>query len=125
MSTTAIPDNDGVNPRWLLDLQEWRILPYTEVPKDILATQGYGIVSYTWGYIIDAGHPAPDPPAGLLWDVPGVKKWPLSKARKVMETMGTRFMWWDWMCVPQQGEGMRELDKNLRDAKGEEIGKQM
>lgn len=119
----AIPPNDPKAPRWLLDLQEWKIVPYTEVPADILSHEGYGIVSYTWGYILDKANPASDPPGGLLWDVPGVTKWPLSKAREVMRRIGTRYIWWDWMCVPQRGK--EPLSRELQEVQGQEIGKQL
>lgn len=40
-----------------------------------------------------------------------------------MEEIGTRYIWWDWMCVPQ---GLKhQLDPELFKAKGEEIGKQL
>lgn len=124
---TSVPPNDPQSPRWLLDLQQWRIVPYTDIPQRILDGEGYGVVSYTWGYIVDDGKPASDPPQGLLWDVPAVKGWTLAKARRVMETIGTRYIWWDWMCVPQSGEQMRPWDKKLDLGKvqGEEIGKQL
>ncbi|RAH67893.1 uncharacterized protein BO66DRAFT_430210 [Aspergillus aculeatinus CBS 121060] len=96
---TSVPPNDPQSPRWLLDLQQWRIVPYTDIPQRILDGEGYGVVSYTWGYIVDGGKPASDPPQGLLWDVPAVKGWTLAKARQVMETIGTRYIWWDWMHI--------------------------
>jgi hypothetical protein len=121
-----IPPNDPTAPRWLLDLHEWKVMPYTTVSTEILDAEGYGIVSYTWGYIADYVNLATNTPEGLQWDVPGTKKWTLSKAREVMNTIGTRYMWWDWMCVPQGGRGnMRELSLELQRVKGEEIGKQM
>ncbi|PYH46487.1 uncharacterized protein BP01DRAFT_293944, partial [Aspergillus saccharolyticus JOP 1030-1] len=122
----AIPPNDPHTPRWLLDLEEWRIHPYTSIPAATLEAHGYGVVSYTWGYIVATpGQPAPNPPAGLLWDVPTVSAWPLSRAREVMQTIGTRYVWWDWMCVPQRGEGLRPLSRELEVVQAEEIGKQM
>jgi hypothetical protein len=124
MNITILPPNDPKSPRWLLDLEEWKIFPFTEIPQEKLDIEGYGIVSYTWGYI-QGDKPASDPPRGLLWDVPGVKPWPLSTAKRVMETMGCRYIWWDWMCVPQRGYGLRELSPELLQAQAEEIGKQM
>jgi hypothetical protein len=49
MGNIKIPPNEPTAPRWLLDLHEWRIQPYTEVSKEILNSEGYGVVSYTWG----------------------------------------------------------------------------
>jgi hypothetical protein len=123
MGNINIPANDPTAPRWLLDLQEWRIQPYTEVPRDILDREGYGVVSYTWGYIAQWDKPASDIPEGVVWTVPTTLKWSLLRARKVMQKIGTRYIWWDWMCVPQ---GLKDqLDPELLKAKGEEIGKQL
>jgi len=122
----AIPANDLTTPRWLLDLHEWKVQPYTDVSREILDTEGYGIVSYTWGYIADYENLATDTPQGIQWDVPGTQRWPLSNARNVMNKIGTRYMWWDWMCVPQGGRGaMKKLSPELEKVKGEEIAKQM
>ncbi|KAK6810946.1 hypothetical protein RU639_013259 [Aspergillus parasiticus] len=123
MTSIHVPPNDPKAPRWLLDLQQWRIQPYTEVPREILDREGYGVVSYTWGYIAQWDKPASDTPEGVVWTVPTTTKWPLSRARQVMEKIGTRYIWWDWMCVPQ---GLKDqLDPELFKAKGEEIGKQL
>ncbi|KAE8406699.1 hypothetical protein BDV37DRAFT_269732 [Aspergillus pseudonomiae] len=104
-------------------INEWRIQRYTEVPREILDHEGYGVVSYTWGYIAQWEKPASDTPEGVVWTVPTTSKWPLARARQVMEKMGTRYVWWDWMCVPQ---GLKhQLDPELFKAKGEEIGKQL
>jgi hypothetical protein len=122
MASIQIPPNDKTAPRWLLDLHEWRIQPYTEISKEILDSEGYGVVSYTWGYIAQWDKPATDLPEGVVWKVPTTSKWPLSKARDMMQKIGTRYIWWDWMCVPQ----VRECDDPvLYKAKGEEIGKQL
>jgi hypothetical protein len=101
MESTDIPPNDPRSPRWLLDLEKREIQPYAKIPREILDSQGYGVVSYTWGYIADFDNVAKDTPRGLLLDVPTTKKWPLAKAREIMKTIGTRYIWWDWMCVPQ------------------------
>jgi len=122
MGTISIPPNYPKAPRWLLDLEKWEILPYAEVPHEILDREGYAVVSYIWGYIADCKNLASDPPQGLLWDVPGTKKWHLSKAREAMNTIGTRYIWWDWTCVPQGGKERREstraLTPELRTAQG-------
>jgi hypothetical protein len=123
MESITIPHNDPKAPRWLLDLQEWRIQPYTEVPKEILEDEGYGIVSYTWGYIAQWDKPATDVPKGVVWTVPTTSKWTLARAREVMQNIGTRYIWWDWMCVPQGRP--KDLTPELLQAKGEEIGKQL
>ncbi|KAJ5683366.1 hypothetical protein N7462_006531 [Penicillium macrosclerotiorum] len=123
MQPINIPPNDPKAPRWLLDLQEWRIQPYTEVPKEILEGEGYGIVSYTWGYIAQWDKPALDVPKGIVWTVPTTSKWSLARAREVMRKIGTRYIWWDWMCVPQGR--VQDLTPELLKAKGEEIGKQL
>lgn len=123
MGGLNIPPNDPAAPRWLLDLQAWRILPYTEVPQRVLDDEGYGVVSYTWGYIAQWDKPALDVPDGVVWTVPTTSRWPLSTARKIMHQIGTRYIWWDWMCVPQGLQG--QLDPDLYKAKGEEIGKQL
>ncbi|KAM0192360.1 hypothetical protein ACHAPI_008307 [Fusarium lateritium] len=126
MDTFIIPPNNPQTPRWLLDLEKWEIQPYDQVPRNVLDNEGYGIVSYTWGYIANSDELATDLPRNVPWDVPTTRKWPLSKAREVMETIGTRFVWWDWMCVPQGGRGrMRPLTDALKAVQGEEIGKQL
>lgn len=123
MTTIKVPDSIPTAPRWLLDLQEWRIQPFTEVPEKILNSEGYGVVSYTWGYIAQWDKPELDVPEGVVWKVPTTSKWPLSKAREVMRKIGTRYIWWDWMCVPQGRE--HELDPKLLRAQRQEIAKQL
>ncbi|KAI9042480.1 uncharacterized protein KD926_005561 [Aspergillus affinis] len=124
--TIQVPPNDPQNPRWLLDLEEWKVKPFTEVPRGTLEREGYGIVSYTWGYIADYENLPTDIPDGISWDVPGTRRWPLSEARRIMGRIGTRYVWWDWMCVPQGNKGrMRPLSPQLQAVQGEEIGKQM
>ncbi|KAF5002374.1 hypothetical protein FGRMN_386 [Fusarium graminum] len=125
MGTFVIPPNNPRTPRWLLDLKNWEIQPFDRIPRDILDTEGYGIVSYTWGYIANFDELATGLPRNVPWDLPTTTKWPLSKAREVMERIGTRFVWWDWMCVPQGGKGRtRTLTEELKAVQGEEIGKQ-
>lgn len=122
-----IPPNDPKNPRWLLDIQNWKLERYIDV-ANTLEPEGYGIVSYTWGYIADLSRPQPDDelPAGLLWDVPTTTGFDLDGAKQVMKTIGTRYIWWDWMCVPQETlNGQRTITSRLRDAKHQEIGKQL
>lgn len=84
MNSTSIPVNDPKHPRWLVDLEEWETIPFTEIPQETFLLEGYGVVSYTWGYIVDKGNPAPNPPRGLLWDVPGIKGWTLPEIRDIM-----------------------------------------
>ncbi|KAL4897482.1 hypothetical protein BDV59DRAFT_45255 [Aspergillus ambiguus] len=64
-----------------------------------------------------------DVPDGVVWTVPTTSKWFLSTAKKVMQRIGTRYIWWDWMWVPQGLQG--QLDPDLYKTKGEEIGKQL
>ncbi|TGO50902.1 hypothetical protein BCON_0173g00010 [Botryotinia convoluta] len=43
-----------------------------------------------------------------------------------MAKIGTRYVWWDWMCVPQETwNGRRTITPSLRSAGHEEIGKQL
>ncbi|KAF5657159.1 heterokaryon incompatibility protein [Fusarium heterosporum] len=126
MDTFVIPPNNPRTPRWLLDLKKWEIQPFDQIPRDILESEGYGIVSYTWGYIANFDELATGLPRNVPWDLPTTTKWPLSKAREVMEKIGTRYVWWDWMCVPQGGKGrLRSLTEELKAVQGEEIGKQL
>ncbi|ESZ91673.1 hypothetical protein SBOR_7930 [Sclerotinia borealis F-4128] len=122
-----IPPNDPKNPRWLLDLHNWKFERYIDIASTV-ETEGYGIVSYTWGYIADFSRPQPDHelPIGLPWDVPTTTGFDLDRAKEVMATIGTRYIWWDWMCVPQETlNGQRTITSHLRNAKREEIGKQL
>lgn len=125
-----IPPNDPNNPRWLLDLQDWKLERYIDIAEviEVKDSEGYGIVSYTWGYIASITKPQPDDelPQGLLWDVPTTTGFTLQRAREVMAKIGTRYIWWDWMCVPQETlNGQRTITPRLRSAKHEEIGKQL
>lgn len=124
--TRNIPENDVNHPRWLLDIKDWCIYPYAEVRSQVEST-GYGIVSYTWGMWADFDEPAEHVPGNLLWNIPTVEGLPLAHCREVLDnTMDIRFMWWDWMCVPQGKRGKRvTLDDELEQVKGQEIAKQM
>lgn len=121
-----IPPNDPSHPRWLLDLDEWVIRDYKEIEHEVVR-DGYGIISYTWGRWASWEQVPPDVPKGLQWPVPLVKDLPLGLAKEVVSAMGLRYVWWDWMCVPQVKEmqEMTPLLEKLLEAKGQEVGKQM
>jgi hypothetical protein len=123
------PENPG-NPRWLLDLTTWTLREYRSISADVEA-KGYGIISYTWGLYRD-GNKVVDPnrlPQGIPWGVPALKKTHNNKkvnitferARAAIATMKLKYVWWDWMCVPQGAD----LSQEYRDAAAEEIAKQM
>ena len=122
----AIPSNDPTCPRWLLDLHDWVVRPYADIHQSTLLHNGYGIVTYTWGRFADFASPAKDAPDGLQWDIPSSTQWTLKHAKEVMQTIGTRYVWWDWMCVPQEvSNSKKPLTPALREAKYQEIGKQV
>ncbi|KAJ5966763.1 heterokaryon incompatibility protein het-6-like protein [Penicillium viridicatum] len=124
---SKIPANDPLKPRWLLDTKKWRIVLYTDVASQVGPPNGeYGIVSYTWGYISNLEAPATGTPAGILWDVPTTTGWTLATAKKVMEKIGSRYIWWDWMCVPQEvSNGTKPITALMRQVQAEEIAKQV
>lgn len=96
-----------------------------DIANDV-AREGYGIVSYTWGYIAFLDHPQENTPEGLLWDVPTTKTFTLEEARTIMSNIGSRYVWWDWMCVPQNVRGgSKPITPELQQAKNQEISKQM
>ncbi|GFF21975.1 uncharacterized transporter ESBP6 [Aspergillus udagawae] len=117
-----IPPNNPSHPRWLLDLEQWAIRDYREIEDDVLRN-GYGIISYTWGRWASWNQAPPDVPEGLQWPVPLVEVLPLDLARSVVSSMKIRYVWWDWMCVPQGNAST--LPPELLQAKGQEVGKQM
>jgi hypothetical protein len=121
-----IPKNDNEHPRWLLNIQEWSIHPYNEVEVQI-RNLGYGILSYTWGAWANYDVPADGVPKNLLWKIPSVKGLSIDHARNVLTgTMHMKYVWWDWMCVPQGKDGTEiTLDDELKKVKGEEVAKQM
>ncbi|MCJ1465051.1 hypothetical protein MMC07_003667 [Pseudocyphellaria aurata] len=120
-----IPPNDPEHPRWLLDTQDWRIRRYMDIVDDV-SQEGYGIVSYTWGYIAYLDFPQKNTPEGLLWDVPTTETFTLQEARAIMSNIGSRYVWWDWMCVPQNVRGgSRPITPELQQVKNQEISKQM
>lgn len=117
-----IPPNDSNHPRWLLDTEQWAIRDYLDIEDDVLR-HGYGIISYTWGRWASWNQDPPDVPDGLQWRVPLVEVLPLGLAREVVSSMKIRYVWWDWMCVPQGSAST--LPAELLQAKGQEVGKQM
>jgi hypothetical protein len=124
---SQIPANDPLKPRWLLDIQEWKIVLYTDVASQVEPPNGeYGIVSYTWGYISNLEAPATGTPADILWDVPTTTVWTLETAKGAMEKIGSRYIWWDWMCVPQEVlNGTKPITPLMRQVQAEEIAKQV
>lgn len=117
-----IPPNDPSHPRWLLDIEEWVVRDYRDI-EHIVLQHGYGIISYTWGRWAVEGQKPRHPPKGIQWELPFLEVLPLDHARNVISRMGMRFVWWDWMCVPQ---GKKEtLSQELSEAAGEEVAKQM
>ncbi|KAF4332077.1 heterokaryon incompatibility (HET) domain protein [Fusarium beomiforme] len=107
-------------PRWVLDIEEWKLYEYAQLGKEI----EYGIVSYTWGMFRDPDRSAEGKPKNVRWDVPYVEDLPLAKAREVMRSMDMQYVWWDWMCVPQQSATNPLTPAELQLA-GQEIAKQM
>lgn len=75
----------------------------------------------------DFDKPAEGLPENILWNIPTVEGISLDHARKVLDNaMNIRFVWWDWMCVPQGKRNKKvTLDDDLEKVKGEEIAKQM
>ncbi|KAF7883548.1 uncharacterized protein EAF02_005468 [Botrytis sinoallii] len=62
-------------------------------------------------------------PDGLLWDVPTTSGFSLDRSSEVMAKIGTRYVWWDWMCVPRETlNGHRTITDSLRSAGHEETG---
>ncbi|KAJ5082370.1 hypothetical protein N7532_011413 [Penicillium argentinense] len=116
----TIPENEPAHPKWLLDTERWKICDYGDVYKEV-QRDGYGIMSYTWGRWADWDKPAVGVPDNLHWSVPTVENMPVELARRVVESMHLRYVWWDWMCVPQG----RSLTPDHEKAKREEVGKQM
>lgn len=47
METTEIPPNDPHGRRCLLNLEKWEIQLYARIPREILDSEGYGVVSYS------------------------------------------------------------------------------
>ncbi|KAJ5263295.1 hypothetical protein N7478_010900 [Penicillium angulare] len=136
--TPYIPEKDPNHPRWLLNIDTWEVFPY-EAVKDEVASNGYGIVSYTWGMWSDFNKEAPGrpkyrvnrtaEPEDLPWKIPTIEKIELSHAKRIMRKClddSIAYVWWDWMCVPQ---GKRDtaitLIEKLEKVKGDEIAKQM
>lgn len=117
-----IPPNNPAHPRWLLDTEKWAICEYETIKQDVIK-HGYGIISYTWGRWASWEQQPSGMPTGLQWRVPVIKDLPFSLARKVVSSMKIRYVWWDWMCVPQGTS--KTLHEDLLKAKGEEVGKQM
>lgn len=110
------------NPRWLLDLDEWTRVEYDSIEKPV----DYGIVSYTWGRFVDPTRivPEKEKPRGVTWNIPYVPSIPLRHARTVMETLKKRYVWWDWMCVPQATGNAQLEGEDARNA-SQEIANQM
>lgn len=105
MNSTSIPVNDPKHPRWLVDLEEWETIPFTEIPQETFLLEGYGVVSYAWGYIVDYSKSAP----GFTLGRPRDQRMDPPRDKRYNEKIGCRYIWWDWMCVPQRGQGMRTL----------------
>ncbi|KAB8219426.1 hypothetical protein BDV33DRAFT_231481 [Aspergillus novoparasiticus] len=119
-----IPPNNPTQPRWLLDLDDWVVRAYSRIrfhqdPNN--REYGYGIISYTWGKYWNRTDTVPekDAPDGIDWKIPRLAEGAISlgEARKVITSMDKRYVWWDWMCVPQGG-----CHKDIAE---QEIGKQM
>jgi hypothetical protein len=133
-SQPYIPDQDPNHPRWLLDLENWTVFPCEDV-KDLIEREGYGIVSYTWGKWADFDVPVENAPeyhangeiTELPWKIPTVEGLRLSHVCKVLQKcLRTRFIWWDWMCVPQgQRNKVITLPESLNRVKGQEVAKQL
>ncbi|KAI2789268.1 hypothetical protein POX_e07298 [Penicillium oxalicum] len=117
-------------PAFLLDLDRWTIRRFDDCWKDFrsdLRSKGFGAISYAWGRwkdrtrfarngpdpdddrypAFDIGHDAKNQP--LSWVFPIAIKAPgqteeqftVADARKALGTLGLRFVWWDWACIPQ------------------------
>lgn len=124
-----IPPNEPENPRWLLDVDVWELCEYRNIRENV-KKQGYGIISYTWGLYRDGTNSVERRllPRGVAWDVPKLKQTNNIRSLNItfqrtvaaIKTMQIKYVWWDWMCVPQSPK-----DSDYAKAAGEEIGKQM
>ena len=132
MDGTLIDSVPAVNRSWrrmasehgLPDPDDWVVGAYSRIrfhqdPKN--REYGYGIISYPWGKYWNRTDTVPekDAPDGIDWKIPRLAKDAISldEAKKVITSMGKRYVWWDWMCVPQGG--------SHKDIAEQEIGKQM
>lgn len=119
----SILENNPSKPRWLLDTVDWKVCWYTDVEAEV-HKNGYGIISYTWGRWANWDKEPKNPPEELKWKLPAIEKNDkdfLTVARSAVSRMCIRYVWWDWMCVPQG----KNLSPELEKVQGEEINKQM
>jgi hypothetical protein len=112
-------------PKYLLDVRQWKVFEYDSLAKGL--PQGrrfpYGVISYTWGKWLDENRSAEGKPEGIRWNVPYINGLPLELARDVLDTWRVKYVWWDWMCVPQHSKSnpLTDAEKELA---GQEIAKQ-
>lgn len=118
-------------PKYLLDLYKWEICLFDDCWNDYyreLKKNGYAAISYAWGKWKDRTEFAHDDPGAaplyptfnigkdpkdttknLSWVFPIVRAQPglpeeqftIRDVRHTLNTMGLRYVWWDWACIPQ------------------------
>ncbi|MCJ1338622.1 hypothetical protein MMC09_003911 [Bachmanniomyces sp. S44760] len=150
-------------PKFILDLgpdflsePEWIIAPHNKPPtwqwtihcledfvkvpanKTLFETNGYGAISYAWGFEYKGkpipNHPLTDPIPSMpdpkyKWEFPQCALlFNLNDIRRVFKTMQKRFVWWDHACIPQQdlskGYPAPALTPLLSTVRSEEVAKQ-
>jgi hypothetical protein len=120
--------NAVTTPEFILDYKEWTIKRYSACKADI-EKEGYGVISYAWGKwhnkakcakVGTAGYPKFDigndsstPPEPLSWIFPIVnqkdstgaftnaEQFTIADIKNALGSLGTRYIWWDWACIPQ------------------------
>lgn len=122
MANNVVDTDNSNKPRWLFDINAEERVEFTKA-KTTNPDLKYGIISYTWGRWQVPNRGAEGSPKSVEWQVPCVEGLPLEKAKMIMKTMRMQYVWWDWMCVPQ--ETTRDLFDNEKVIFREELSKQM
>ncbi|KAJ5356238.1 hypothetical protein N7517_010847 [Penicillium concentricum] len=137
MAMIKLPED---RPEFLLDLNRWTIRRFDDCWNDFrseLQTKGFGAISYAWGGwkdrtmfarnslnpddhqypAFDIGEDNDKVPLSWVFPItrqePGqsVEQFTAGDAQRALGTIGLRFVWWDWACIPQGFINPTEPDK--------------
>ncbi|KAH7399653.1 hypothetical protein BKA66DRAFT_437185 [Pyrenochaeta sp. MPI-SDFR-AT-0127] len=132
-------------PRFIIRASDLKIFDLDNNPdilKDV-KTNGYGIISYTWGAFQDRNKAETSGaitfddsiPKSLRWYIPQFLKkdgkgFEFQQLRAIIQNIPEKYIWWDLTCIPQSWESLdgtlkfRPQDPSYERIKQGEIAKQ-
>ncbi|KAJ5080928.1 Heterokaryon incompatibility [Penicillium angulare] len=112
-------------PFYLWDLKERRTVEFFTIWDEYNLDVPYTAVSHTWGRWRQRDQPGANMKPHVPWLIPRNSLFDVERLPDILVQIptDTRYIWFDLVCIPQEGCG-EEIDKQLRKVMVEEIASQ-